>query len=136
VENFKPDFIFWLKKGEDYHVVFVDPKGIKHAEYQRKVDGYKYLFTNKPGIPRKFSFEKNNVFVNLFLHTKDNKKPAGEEYHPYWFDSIDKMLHEIIEKKKTIYILGERKEFNYGDNPRLEDGKIMISADNSSGSYN
>ena len=27
VSNFKPDFIFWLQKGEGYHIIFVDPKG-------------------------------------------------------------------------------------------------------------
>lgn len=135
LENFKPDFIFWLKKGNDYHIIFIDPKGTKYSDYQMKVDGYKYLFANKSGIPKKFHFGKNNVFVSLFLHTKDKEKVA-EGYKDYWFDSIDKTLREVLGKKRTVYILGERKEFNYGDNPKLENGKTMISVDNSGESYN
>lgn len=135
LQNFKPDFIFWLKKGNDYHIIFIDPKGTKYSDYQMKVDGYKDLFANKSGIPKKFHFEKNNVFVSLFLHTKDKEKVA-EGYKDYWFDSIDKTLKEVLEKKRTVYIFGERKEFNYGDNPRLENGNIMISNDNSNEVYN
>ena len=43
-EFFKPDFIFWLKKGNRYCIVFVDPKGTGRTEYEHKVDGYHILF--------------------------------------------------------------------------------------------
>ena len=29
ISNFKPDFIFWLQKGLDYHIIFVDPKALQ-----------------------------------------------------------------------------------------------------------
>ena len=37
--RFKPDFIFWIKKGKEYTILFVDPKGTSFADYQHKVDG-------------------------------------------------------------------------------------------------
>ncbi|MBI4681174.1 MAG: restriction endonuclease subunit R, partial [Nitrospirae bacterium] len=47
VAYFKPDFIFWLQKGTEYFIVFLDPKGIAHTDYQYKLDGYKKVFENK-----------------------------------------------------------------------------------------
>jgi hypothetical protein len=44
IANFKPDFIFWLKRGNRYHILFVDPKGTGRSEYEHKIDGYKSLF--------------------------------------------------------------------------------------------
>ena len=44
ISKFNPDFIFWLKKGKDYLILFVDPKGTEHTNAYRKVDGYKELF--------------------------------------------------------------------------------------------
>lgn len=34
IRQFKPDFIFWLQKGDRYAIVFVDPKGMRRADYQ------------------------------------------------------------------------------------------------------
>ena len=44
IANFKPDFIFWLQKGDEYHILFVDPKGISHMEYLYKVQGFQEYF--------------------------------------------------------------------------------------------
>src|SRR5690606_6661684 len=43
ISKFKPDFIFWLKNGTDYTILFVDPKGTEHTSAYRKIDGYKVL---------------------------------------------------------------------------------------------
>jgi hypothetical protein len=52
IRQFKPDFIFWLQKGTDYVVAFVDPKGMQQSDYQHKIDGYKQLFVDSSGAVR------------------------------------------------------------------------------------
>lgn len=91
--RFKPDFIFWLKKGNKYYIVFIDPKSYKHTEYEYKVDGYKALFEEE-GQKKVFKFEDLEVKVYLFLRTEDrNKIPEG--YRSYWFDDIEKVLESL-----------------------------------------
>lgn len=83
--RFKPDFIFWLQRGEDYFIVFVDPKGRSHTDYEHKVDGYRMLFEDESGNPRVFMYSGLKVRVYLRLHTEDrNRLAAG--YQAYWFD--------------------------------------------------
>lgn len=90
IRKFKPDFIFWLCKGKNYHIVFVDPKSISFTDYEYKVDWYKKLFENK-----KFdSPEKNyKIKVSLYLYTKE-KVPQG--YKKYWFENIEKVLRNCL----------------------------------------
>ncbi|MBI9051759.1 MAG: DEAD/DEAH box helicase family protein [Anaerolineaceae bacterium] len=92
IANFKPDFIFWLKKGNQYHIVFIDPKGIGRTEYEHKVEGYRTLFEEN-GKPKKFHYDGLEVMVHVFLFTNDAQDVA-EGYRNYWFDSID----QIVEK--------------------------------------
>ena len=92
---FKPDFVFWLQKGTDYHIVFVDPKGTAYAEYQHKVDGYRQLFENGNGQPKVLHHDGLNVSVSVFLHTEDRNK-LGEKYQPYWFDGMGSLLRELL----------------------------------------
>ncbi|CUT03325.1 DEAD/DEAH box helicase family protein [Candidatus Chrysopegis kryptomonas] len=90
ISRFYPDFIFWLKKGRNYFIVFVDPKGTEHVDYQRKIDGYNTIF-------RKNKKTKNSlqVTVHLFFRTKDiNKIP--KEYQKFWFDQIEMMLSKLL----------------------------------------
>jgi type III restriction enzyme len=93
VLNFKPDFIFWLRKGQDYHVLFVDPKGTSRTEYEHKVDGFKQLF-EKDQKPIVFRHESLKVQVHLFLFTSD-KAFSADGYRRYWLDSVDRMLDGI-----------------------------------------
>ena len=97
IANFKPDFIFWLQKGERYHILFVDPKGTGRAEYQHKVDGYQALFEIN-GKPKVIPFQGLSVSVHVSLFTEDVQFPA-EGYRRYWFDNIDKVLANIAECK-------------------------------------
>lgn len=87
---FYPDFIFWLKKGNDYLIVFVDPKGIQHIGWAYKVDGYRQLFeeSEKEKI---FNYNGLKVTIKLLLRTDDVSK-VPDEYRQYWFDDIEKML--------------------------------------------
>ncbi|MEM4396132.1 MAG: DEAD/DEAH box helicase family protein [Candidatus Woesearchaeota archaeon] len=86
LRNFYPDFIFWLKKGDNYYIIFVDPKGISHTEFEYKIDGFKMIFENSE-MPKIFNFENLKIKVFLFLFTKDiNLLPEG--YKKYWLDNI------------------------------------------------
>lgn len=92
--NFKPDFIFWLQKGSDYHIIFVDPKGTSRTEYEHKVDGFTELF-EKDGKPIVFEHESLNVKVHLFLFTSDRAFSA-DGYRRFWLDSVDGILEGIV----------------------------------------
>ena len=88
IRRFLPDFIFWLQKGEQYAVVFVDPKGMQQANYQYKVDGYRELFWEEAGGPKVFPHNGFRVSVHLLLYTEDaNRAPSG--YREHWADNVE-----------------------------------------------
>jgi hypothetical protein len=94
--HFYPDFIFWLKKGNDYFILFVDPKGIEHISgWVYKIDnGYKALF-EKNGKEKVFDYNGFKVRINLQLRIDDVSK-VPVEYRQYWFDSIsDSLIHSL-----------------------------------------
>ncbi|MCS7134365.1 MAG: DEAD/DEAH box helicase family protein [Candidatus Pacearchaeota archaeon] len=84
IREFCPDFIFWFKKGEIYHIVFVDPKSIKQTEFEHKVDGFKKIFEEN-NLPKVFRFGDLKVIVTLHLFTEDVNN-LSEGYKKYWFD--------------------------------------------------
>ena len=94
IARFKPDFIFWMKKGNDYHILFADPKGTMHTDYQFKVDGYQLIFEIN-GKKKVFSSNGNNIQVHLFLFTEDRNKLA-EGYKKFWFDDFEKMVNQFL----------------------------------------
>jgi hypothetical protein len=85
IRSFKPDFIFWFKKGNNYHIVFVDPKGVKHTEFEYKVDGFVRIFGNID-TSKVFEFEDFKITASLCLFTED-KNILSEGYRRYWFDN-------------------------------------------------
>ena len=91
--NFYPDFMFWLKRGDNYTVLFVDPKGTEYTSARRKVDGYEELFVER-GKETVFKHNGFKVKVRLLLRTLDAAK-APEKYNSYWFDNIEKMMKEM-----------------------------------------
>ncbi len=92
--NFKPDFIFWLQKGQDYHIIFVDPKGTGRTEYEHKVDGFRNLF-EKDEKPIIFEHQGLRMQVHLYLHTADISFVAGY-YRRFWLDDINPMFEKLI----------------------------------------
>jgi len=93
VSHFYPDFIFWLKKGNDYFIIFVDPKGIEHISgWIYKIDnGYRQLF-EKNGSIRPFNYNDGfKVKIYLQLRTDDVSK-VPTEYSQYWFNNIEKIV--------------------------------------------
>ena len=88
--RFKPDFIFWLQKGSDYHIIFVDPKGTEHTAGLRKLDGYRRVFEQN-GNARLIPHAKDHVRVRAFLYTpRLPQVPA--DYRRHWFDDIESLL--------------------------------------------
>lgn len=93
ISGFYPDFIFWLKRGEDYFIVFVDPKGTEHTSAYRKLDGYKEIF-EEGGREKIFSHDGLKVRVKVFLKVSD-VSDVPDPYKPYAFDSLENILEEI-----------------------------------------
>ena len=80
--RFKPDFVFWMCRKNEYRIVFVDPKGTEYATAYRKIDGYKTLFTQN-GNSRFFKHRPNwRVSVNLLFYNPSGQ-PA-QAYQRYW----------------------------------------------------
>lgn len=93
--EFRPDFIFWLQKGERYFIVFVDPKGTAHTDYQRKIDGYATMFENPEGETRVFDHGGKSVVVYAFLHTAD-RDGLPKRYKEYWFDNVGTLFSSVL----------------------------------------
>lgn len=77
--RFFPDFIFWLQKGGTQIICFIDPKGIKIAEYQLKADAYK-LFKDKIFNPKNNPHFKIKVVLKFY----GDKDRVGDGYRDYW----------------------------------------------------
>ncbi len=93
---FKPDFIFWLQKGADYSIVFIDPKGTAHADYQYKIDGYRRLFEDHNGDPKVICHDGLNVRVFVFMRTADANL-VSDLYRPYWLDDVKSLMDRLLE---------------------------------------
>ena len=94
LKKFKPDFIFWLIKGNDYFIVFIDPKSTKFTSYENKIYWYKRIFEEN-NKPKQFKYEKFNCYVYCFLKTSDTDKLKSHPYKNYWFDNIEDVLTKI-----------------------------------------
>jgi len=90
IDKFKPDFIFWLKKGNDYTILFVDPKGPEHTDAYRKIEGFSRIFEDVNKESKIFSYNEYNIKIKLLLRTNDISR-ITEPYKSYWFDDISKM---------------------------------------------
>ncbi|MBU3924848.1 DEAD/DEAH box helicase family protein [Patescibacteria group bacterium] len=87
--KFKPDFIFWMQKGNEYIILFVDPKGTEHADGYRKIDGYANIFENKElGDNKKFPYNGFSIKTKLLLKPKKGIAETLENYRKYWFDNF------------------------------------------------
>jgi len=95
IREFKPDFIFWLQKGSEYFIIFIDPKRTEHVDYQRKIDGYSVIFEGAGGVKKPLGNNGKKVFVFAFLNTAD-KDGLPEKYREYWFDDVGKVLTYVL----------------------------------------
>jgi hypothetical protein len=87
--KFKPDFIFWMQKGNEYIILFVDPKGTEHADSYRKIDGYANIFENKEQRTIKsFPYNGYNIKTKLLLKPRRGIADVLDNYKQYWFDNF------------------------------------------------
>jgi hypothetical protein len=93
ISNFFPDFIFWLQKGKDYYIAFVDPKGTKIADYEYKADGYVKLFMKNNAL-KSFKYDNLNIRIGLALVT-DNSGIPGNRYREFWIDSPEGIFKRL-----------------------------------------
>jgi hypothetical protein len=92
VARFIPDFIFWGRKGNDYAVLFVDPKGMEQIDWERKVDGYRRLFEDDQGQTRCIMHGQVAATVRLALFTRDRNVCPEGEYKRFWFDNMEALF--------------------------------------------
>mgnify|MGYP001061528149 CR=1 FL=1 len=98
IDKFKPDFIFWLKKDNEYTILFVDPKSTEFADAYRKIDGYSRIFvTVDNDMRRSTTFRHNgfNIKIKLLLYTSDIAS-IPDEYQSYWFDKLSKVEDKLM----------------------------------------
>ena len=87
--RFLPDFVFWMCKGNEYRIVFVDPKGMAYAAVDSKIDGYSKLFREN-GQCRVFRTKTRpalNVSVELVLFNRKADEQPASQYARYWHDN-------------------------------------------------
>jgi len=94
--KFFPDFIFWLKKDNEYKIIFVDPKGVSHTDYENKVCDFEKLFLDGTGKARKFNCNRlNNITFDLMLFTNDLNTVNGKHYRKYWHSNVDDIFNSL-----------------------------------------
>ncbi|KGI56317.1 DEAD/DEAH box helicase family protein [Campylobacter sp. MIT 97-5078] len=74
-KRFYPDFIFWLrhKKTKNNTILFIDPKGLKHAQNIaiNKIEGFKHIFAKA---------NSQNINVKLFFYNEKQELKGYDEY--------------------------------------------------------
>lgn len=102
IDKFKPDFIFWLKKENNYFILFIDPKGTEHTDAYRKIEGYSRLFeiASKGNQRAKiFDYNEMKIFVKLFLIPSiSDKSFVLKISSEYWLESIDSILKNLLDE--------------------------------------
>jgi hypothetical protein len=96
ISKFKPDFIFWMQKDNQYLILFVDPKGTEHADGYRKIDGYSSIFeTDGKKESRDFSYNGLIINTKLLLKPRQGIAQVLQNYRKYWFDNFDDFASKI-----------------------------------------
>lgn len=94
-KRFQPDFMFWVKVGNRYQIIFVDPKSTSFAQGYTKIDGYEESFM-KNGEPIVFDKEGMKISVHLRMYTNESLSSIPSKYRDWWIDSVTK-LEDILE---------------------------------------
>ncbi len=87
ISKFFPDFIFWLKKEEQYYIKFIDPKGIKKGteNTRNKLEGFEKIFKSDNFINK---FPNYNVDLYLFNQTNISTDPLIQKYLKFDINDI------------------------------------------------
>lgn len=99
IHQFRPDFVFWLqrvgKSGKnEYRIVFVDPKGTVHADYLKKIDGYREVYESGGKMKQFVHASAEGEFdvqVKLLMYNKDIRGVPAK-YKQYWANDVSKVF--------------------------------------------
>ena len=86
VSKFYPDFIFWLKRGNEYKIIFIDPHGLQTGRDNTidKTEGFERMFSGK-----KFTKDDVNIEINLVWYYQNSVlEEILEKYREWDFDRI------------------------------------------------
>lgn len=92
MRNFYPDFIFWIKKKDEFIILFIDPKGLFLAPQnaENKLQGFKDIFENK-----NFEFDGQKVKTKLIYYNKDTV--INKSIKEYTKSSCENIFNCIID---------------------------------------
>ncbi len=89
--TFFPDFIFWLKKGANYYLKFIDPHGTQYIENSaEKIDGFNDFIADLDSLKKKRVTSAEMYFYN-------NDQPGAgvdEKYRKYWTNDFNKIFFD------------------------------------------
>jgi hypothetical protein len=88
MREFKPDFIFWLKKDNKYIILFIDPHSAKFSEASEKIAGYREIFEDGYGVPKTFYNYKYNLEIKVIFRFFNEKGNIFNENNMYFISSI------------------------------------------------
>lgn len=97
--NFYPDFILWIIKGERQYIKFIDPKGIRNSKglNDSKIQFHKVLKDKiQPQV------DKDNVHLDSYIISNTRLKDIN------WADGIDKL---DFNKNNVLFQIEQRKEY-------------------------
>jgi len=97
MDNYHPDFIFWLQKGNSYLILFVDPHGTAYSDINKKIDYYSEIFEIKETKEsKKFSFNELDIETKLLLMpAQGGLASVPDNYKKYWFDNFGDFATKI-----------------------------------------
>ncbi len=97
MDNYHPDFIFWLQKGNSYLILFVDPHGTAYSDINKKIDYFSKIFeTKETKESKKIPFKGFDIETRLLLMpARGGLAPVGDNYKKYWFDNFDDFADKI-----------------------------------------
>ncbi|MFA6463250.1 MAG: DEAD/DEAH box helicase family protein [Candidatus Shapirobacteria bacterium] len=88
-DNFYPDFIFWLKKGNKYYIKFIDPHGVEYTTNSAdKIDGF-LDFVDDLDKLRSKKLEKVDLY---YFNEQQPGREIKEEYRRYWTNDFVKIF--------------------------------------------
>lgn len=92
IRNFYPDFIFWIKKDEDFIILFIDPKGLEIGinNAQNKLQGFKNIFENK-----NLEYQGQKVKVKFIYYNKETD--INKSIKEYTKSSCENIFNSMIE---------------------------------------
>lgn len=92
IRNFYPDFIFWIKKDEDFIILFIDPKGLEIGinNAQNKLQGFKNIFENK-----NLEYQGQKVKVKFIYYNKETN--INKSIKEYTKSSCENIFNSVID---------------------------------------